>query len=102
MPQDSLFEADRPVVGLRITATDHSPYGEANIGISIEVRNLDGEWATLSHLVLIGHGRDFLASAVEDVVHAWHYEDARAIVREVQRNDREARHHHQRHSRSGA
>lgn len=101
MPQDSLLPTDKPHVGLRITVNDHSPYLEAVMVVEVHTRVLDGDWTTAGSVSLSGHGRDFLASLVEDVTHAWWYEDRRAILREIQRNQREADLHNRRHSRIG-
>ena len=101
MPQDSLFQTDRPIVGLRLEIETAVPYGDPHVQVAVAVRNLDGDFANLTHLTLAGYGVDFLATTVQDITHAWLYEDARAIVREVQRNDREARRHHRKHDRIG-
>lgn len=99
MPQPSLLPGERPDVGVRITIEDHAAVLEAAMTITIELRKLDGEWETFAILPLYGYGRDFLASSVEDIVHAFHFEDRRAILREVQRNERAASTHHRKHSR---
>lgn len=92
MPQLSLL-SDRPDVGLRLTITDHVQELDDAITISVEVRQLDGDWATLTRLHLAGRGRDMLASIMEDLTYAWHYEDRRAVVREAQRDQRLATKH---------
>ena len=102
MPQQSLLPNTPPDVGIRITITDHVYELDDVVMVNIEVRHLDGDWTTLYRLPLHGRGRDFLSSTVEDLVHAWLYEDRRAIVREAQRDEREARKHHRKHSRVGS
>lgn len=89
-------------VALRLTLTDHSAELDDALTIQVEVRQLDGDWCTLLRTTRTGRGRDFLASDVEDIVHAWHYEDRRAIIREAQRNDRQARIHARKHDRLGS
>ena len=101
MPQDSLFPSDPPDVGLRIAILDHTTELVDALTITTEVRKLDGPWTTFAGLRLVGRGRDFLPSAVEDLVHAWEYEDRRAILREAQRNERLARRYHQKAQRQG-
>lgn len=88
-------------VALRLTITDHVAELDDAVTVEVQVRRLDQEWEPLATLRLDGRGRDFLSSSVEDLVHAWHYEDRRAIVREAQRDEREARKHARRHSRVG-
>lgn len=89
-------------VALRLTITDHYPELEDAVTVAIQVRQLDQDWTTLYTLRMSGRGRDYLSSSIEDLVHAWHYEDRRAIVREAQRDEREARKHARRHSRVGS
>lgn len=101
MPQHSLFPSDPRDYGLRITVVDHYPELEDSVSIAVEVRPLDGDWTTLIRIMLAGRGRDFLASTVEDLAHAFQYEDRRAIVREGQRDERLARKHDRHHSRVG-
>lgn len=102
MPHPTLFnDAETYDVGLRLTITDHTQELEDRLTVGIEVRRLDADWQTLYIAQFTGRGRDFLSSNVEDVVHAWHYEDRRAIVREIQRNERQARAHHRRSMRQG-
>lgn len=103
MPQHSLFPSINPhLVGLRVTLLDRTlEHMTDEVQIATEVRPLDHEWMSLTSTPFTGHARDFVATTVEDVVHAWLYEDTRAIVREVQRNDRLARRHHRKHDRIG-
>lgn len=86
-------------VALRLTITDHVAELDDALDVGIELRNLDNPWFTLATIRFTGYGRDYLASTVEDLVHAWHYEDLRAVLREAQRNERLARKHHRKHSR---
>lgn len=101
MPQHSLLPEDPIDVGLRLTITDHATELEDAISIGIEVRHLDERWTSFTTVHLPGRGADLLATTVEDLVHAWHYEDRRAILREAQRDQRAARLHNRRHMRVG-
>lgn len=93
MPQDSMFPDDPRDHRLRVTVEDHAFELEDGYTIRIEVCSLDKDWQTLTAMRLVGRGSDMLPSAIEDIVHAWLYEDRRAIVREVQRDERLARRH---------
>lgn len=88
-------------VGLRLTIVDHATELEDALSIAIEVRHLDGAWQSFGGVHLPGRGADLLSTTVEDLVHAWHYEDRRAILREAQRDQRAARLHNRRHMRTG-
>ena len=102
MPQDSMFTSSAaPDVGLRLTIVDHVAELDDALTIGVELRRLDGPWESFGGLRLDGRGRDFLATSVEDLTHAWHYEDRAAILREAQRNQRAARIHNRRSMRTG-
>lgn len=101
MPQHSLLPGDPTDVGLRLTIIDHAAELEDAISIGIELRELDKDWFSFGGVYLPGRGTDMLASTVEDLVHAWHYEDRRAILREAQRDQRAARLHNRRFMRQG-
>lgn len=97
----NLTPDDQPLQGLQITIHDNIYEFEDSIIVECSVRHLDGSWSSAGNLHLYGFGRDFLASAVEDIVYAWHFEDRRAMLREQKRNQREANEHHRRHERRG-
>lgn len=101
MPQHSLLPSDPIDVALRLTVTDHATELDDAHSIQIELRQLDGDWQSFGSVHLPGRGADLLASTVEDLIHAWQYEDRRAILREAQRDQRAARLHNRRHMRSG-
>lgn len=101
MPQHQLLPDAPRDVAIRITITDHATELDDSMDVAIELRVLDGQWQSFSSVHLPGRGVDLLASTVEDLVHAWLYEDRRTILREIQRDQRAARLHNRRFMRSG-
>lgn len=86
-----MFPNDCPLVGLRVEVEDLTPYLEPGTKVQAYTRFLDKDWSYAGGLVLPGAAHDLLHTVTADVVAAWQWEDRRAILREMQRNDRFAR-----------